>query len=113
MSPDGFQIDFSGGISHKVRLSVTTSCPMQLHYFPFDLQHCRVSLQSYSFPTSAVQYSWAQPGKLQFQGEKLSENVMPNLILTDYSMETSTVRDSGEEKSQLDLVLHFSEFRGF
>ena len=91
-----------------MRLSVTTSCPMQLHYFPFDLQHCRISLQSYSFPTSALQYSWATD-KLQFQGEKLSENVMPDLILTDYSLENNTVRDNGEDKSQLDLVLHFSK----
>ena len=77
------QIDFSGGISHKVRLSVTTSCPMQLHYFPFDLQHCRISLQSYSFPTTALQYSWASE-RLLFQGERLSDNVMPDLILTNY-----------------------------
>ena len=81
---------------------------MQLHYFPFDLQHCRISLQSYSFPTSALQYSWATD-KLQLQGEKLSENVMPDLILADYRLENSTVRDNGEDKSQLDLVLHFSK----
>ena len=84
---------------------------MQLHYFPFDLQHCRISLQSYSFPSTALQYSWASE-KLQFQGEKLSESVMPDIILTDYSLERNTVRDKGEDKSQLDLVLHFSEFEG-
>ena len=90
---------------------MTTSCPMQLHYFPFDLQHCRISLQSYSFPTTALQYSWASD-KLKYQGEKLSENVMPDLILTGYSLESDTVSDHDEDKSQLDLVLHFSKFRG-
>ena len=83
---------------------------MQLHYFPFDLQHCRISLQSYSFPTSALQYSWASDS-LKFQGENLSENVMPDLLLTGYNLETRTVRDNEEDKSQLDLVLHFSKIR--
>ena len=56
---------------------------MQLHYFPFDLQHCRISLQSYSFPSTALQYSWASE-RLGYQGERLTDNVMPDLILTNY-----------------------------
>ena len=70
---------------------------MQLHYFPFDLQHCRISLQSYSFPSTALQYSWASD-KLEFQGEKLSENVMPDLILTGYSLESNTVSDNDDSQ---------------
>ena len=48
------KIHFSGLILHKVRLSVTASCPMELHYFPFDEQSCVLSLQSYSFPSHVL-----------------------------------------------------------
>ena len=41
-------------IQNKVRLSLTTSCPMDLHTFPFDSQQCSVFIQSYSMPSKKV-----------------------------------------------------------
>ena len=38
----------------KVRLSLRTSCPMDLHTFPFDSQQCSVFIQSYSMSAKKV-----------------------------------------------------------
>ena len=52
------QVHFSGEIQHRVRLSLTASCPMNLQFFPFDHQKCILSWQSYSFPNSKVRLTY-------------------------------------------------------
>ena len=77
------RIHFTGQIEHKLRLSATTSCPMDLQFFPFDNQQCVVSLQSYSFPRSKVSYSWRNYSALRFHEEAEQQRLhLPEVSIT-------------------------------
>ena len=60
------KVHFSGQVEHKVRLSVSASCPMDLKFFPFDNQKCTLSFQSYSFPWAQLKYTWNKENPLIF-----------------------------------------------
>ncbi|XP_020601944.1 gamma-aminobutyric acid receptor subunit beta-2-like [Orbicella faveolata] len=51
ISPDG-------GVHYNARVTVRASCPMDLHLFPFDEQHCDLNIESYGYNADNMQYEW-------------------------------------------------------
>lgn len=52
------QIRPNGSIFYSVRLTITTSCTLDLRRFPHDTQTCTLALESYGYQTTDVWYAW-------------------------------------------------------
>lgn len=52
------QIRPNGSIFYSIRLTITTSCMLNLRKFPHDTQRCTLALESYGYQTSDVWYAW-------------------------------------------------------
>jgi len=52
------QIRPNGSIFYSVRLTITTSCKLNLRRFPHDTQMCTLALESYGYQTTDVRYAW-------------------------------------------------------
>jgi len=52
------QIRPNGSIFYSVRLTITTSCTLDLRRFPHDTQICSLALESYGYQTTDVWYAW-------------------------------------------------------
>lgn len=48
----------SGQISYIARLSLTLSCQMLLHNYPFDRQQCSIEMESFSLSNKSLQMKW-------------------------------------------------------
>lgn len=52
------QIQPNGSIFYSIRLTITTSCTLDLRRFPHDTQLCTLALESYGYQTTDVWYAW-------------------------------------------------------
>ncbi|KAJ7372036.1 hypothetical protein OS493_021464 [Desmophyllum pertusum] len=52
------QIQPNGSIFYSIRLTITTSCTLDLRRFPHDTQMCTLALESYGYQTTDVWYAW-------------------------------------------------------
>ncbi|XP_068703425.1 gamma-aminobutyric acid receptor subunit beta-3-like [Montipora foliosa] len=52
------QIRPNGSIFYSVRLTISTSCKLNLRKFPHDTQRCTLALESYGYQTTDVWYAW-------------------------------------------------------
>ena len=114
------KVHFSGLVTHITRLTVTASCPMNLHLFPMDRQHCSLIFQSFSFKksqvllyiipvfmtffisTGQVRYSWKDPSKLTFEHSiEYQDKMMPELHILGYQLSVLETLSCGLEVSQL------------
>ncbi|XP_066937073.1 gamma-aminobutyric acid receptor alpha-like isoform X1 [Macrobrachium rosenbergii] len=48
----------NGRILYSSRLTINANCPMNLHHFPMDTQHCPLQLGSFAYTTREVVYKW-------------------------------------------------------
>ena len=120
------KVHFDGQVEHKVRLSISASCPMDLRFFPFDNQKCTLSFQSYSFPWSQLKYSWTENnplifldraedrrlllpevGKSNAADKSIKIRNLFQVTLISYDLTQRNVTVEGVSKSQLDLTLYF------
>ncbi|XP_013792656.1 gamma-aminobutyric acid receptor subunit beta-like [Limulus polyphemus] len=46
--------------SYTFRLTVTSSCPMDLQYFPMDRQLCTVEIESFGYTMTDIRYKWRE-----------------------------------------------------
>ena len=82
---------------------------MRSHFsFPFDHQLCKISFRSFSFQPGQVRYHWSNTSQPVEVGGDLEAG--QDLALRGYSLQRSTAAVDGEQRSQLDLVLHFGRF---
>ncbi|XP_054158469.1 gamma-aminobutyric acid receptor subunit beta-like [Oppia nitens] len=52
------RIKSNGEVLRSIRLTITSSCPMNLQYFPMDRQKCTIEVESYGYSMSDIQYKW-------------------------------------------------------
>ncbi|UXI18812.1 hypothetical protein NH340_JMT04755 [Sarcoptes scabiei] len=57
------RIRANGDVLRSIRLTVTSSCPMNLQYFPMDRQLCTIEIESYGYSTADIKYKWGIDGK--------------------------------------------------
>nr|WMV64427.1 GABA-gated anion channel Rdl subunit variant [Pardosa pseudoannulata] len=58
-TPNTFlRISAEGSVFRSMRLTVTSSCPMDLRYFPMDRQQCTVEIESFGYPMRDIRYYW-------------------------------------------------------
>ncbi|XP_075912690.1 glycine receptor subunit alphaZ1-like [Petromyzon marinus] len=56
----------NGDIVYSLRLSLTLSCPMDLHNFPMDSQICRIYLESYGYTLQDLLFQWLPVNAVTF-----------------------------------------------
>ncbi|KAK2170316.1 hypothetical protein LSH36_3g10049 [Paralvinella palmiformis] len=44
--------------SRYTKISATLSCPMKLHKYPMDIQHCPMKFESYGYTMDTMSFSW-------------------------------------------------------
>jgi len=54
-----------GEVLLSQRYSLTLSCPMALHKFPFDSQKCKIVIESYGYSTDDVVFGWQKDTPIQ------------------------------------------------
>ncbi|XP_021949795.1 glutamate-gated chloride channel isoform X2 [Folsomia candida] len=74
----------TGEVEYSSLVTITTSCPMNLRYFPHDTQTCLVQLSSYGNSVSDMVFEW---------NKKSAASVLPNVALPDYSLQDYTTRN--------------------
>ncbi|OWF41771.1 glycine receptor subunit alphaZ1-like [Mizuhopecten yessoensis] len=48
----------NGRVVYRQRVSVTASCPMKLHKYPFDSQVCSLYIQSFAYTLGRLRFRW-------------------------------------------------------
>ncbi|XP_076352471.1 gamma-aminobutyric acid receptor subunit beta-like [Tachypleus tridentatus] len=60
-TPNTFlRIGHDGRVLRSIRLTVTSSCPMDLQYFPMDRQLCTVEIESFGYTMTDIRYKWRE-----------------------------------------------------
>ncbi|KAH7709890.1 unc-49B protein [Aphelenchoides avenae] len=54
------RIESDGRVTMSQRLAVTSSCAMDLTFFPMDSQACKLELESYGYTTEEIAYFWGK-----------------------------------------------------
>ncbi|KAF0311390.1 Gamma-aminobutyric acid receptor subunit alpha-6 [Amphibalanus amphitrite] len=63
-----------GRVLYSSRLTITANCPMDLHNFPMDTQHCPLMLGSFAYTEQDVTYKWNSARSVVISGDmKLSQ----------------------------------------
>lgn len=55
-----------GEVLLSQRFTMTLSCPMKLHKFPFDSQECGLQMESYGYSTDDLVFEWQKENPVQF-----------------------------------------------
>lgn len=78
-------ISTKGIVISRTRLSLVTSCPMDLKLYPMDRQVCQLIFQSSAHSNKEMTYSWQEPQRLTFvQGLEYQEKMIPDFKLIGY-----------------------------
>ncbi|XP_063715518.1 glycine receptor subunit alphaZ1-like isoform X2 [Symsagittifera roscoffensis] len=82
----------NGELLYSARITLTLSCPMQLQYFPMDQQKCVITLESYAYTTSDIQFKWS--GGVE-EGSSAALDLdkeinLPQFHITNYSTQVCT-----------------------
>ncbi|XP_075264101.1 glycine receptor subunit alpha-3-like, partial [Convolutriloba macropyga] len=94
-----------GKIFYSVRLSLTLSCPMQLHRFPMDQQKCVLQLESYGFAIQDVVFRWREDTPLS-----MDETInLPQYRITKVGTQVCTRNYSTDVYSTTQLQLRWVE----
>ncbi|XP_074596834.1 glutamate-gated chloride channel-like isoform X2 [Brevipalpus obovatus] len=74
----------NGRVTYSVRISLILFCPMQLHFFPLDIQTCTINMTSYGYTDKDIHFGWkkGQPNKVVQLPPKL---YLPRFSLIKYS----------------------------
>ncbi|XP_064607744.1 glycine receptor subunit alpha-2-like isoform X2 [Liolophura sinensis] len=98
-----------GKILYSVRLSLTLSCQMKLHKYPFDSQICSISLESYGHTTASMVFEWFEQDALEIKkGLEL-----PQFDLLDTTLHDCTKTYGGTNYTCLEAKLHLKRKVGY
>ncbi|XP_045204373.2 glycine receptor subunit alpha-2-like isoform X2 [Mercenaria mercenaria] len=99
-----------GTVVYSIRLSLTMSCTMSLHYYPFDAQTCPLVIQSFCYTTDNIRLQWHGTNPV-----KISKLQMPQYALLEDETETSSYDLEYEEStfSTLEVELSLSRKIGY
>ena len=77
----------TGKVKQRIRLSVVTSCPMNLKLYPMDRQHCDLIFQSSAHNLEEIVYEWQNLSKLTFvQGLHHQDKMTPDLKILGFKV---------------------------
>ncbi|KAK3099763.1 hypothetical protein FSP39_009232 [Pinctada imbricata] len=78
---------YTGGkVSYTSRLSLTLSCPMYLHDYPFDKQTCSLEIESFSYNMDNIVLKWMN------DTEPVQENT--NIIMNQFEIKNKSFSHS-------------------
>lgn len=77
------RIHSDGRVLYSSRISITSSCPMQLQLYPLDYQFCNFDLVSYAHTTKDILYEWDPDTPVQLKGGVGGD--LPNFKLRNIS----------------------------
>jgi len=105
------RITKEGEVLLSQRFTLTLSCPMALHKFPFDSQKCGLKMESYGYSTDEVVFQWSEKKEGPIQ---IDENTqIPNYDLTDTVMGDCTKVYSTGSFTCLEATLSFGRQIGY
>ncbi|XP_033752015.1 glycine receptor subunit alpha-2-like [Pecten maximus] len=101
-----------GRVVYRLRVSVTASCPMHLHSYPFDSQVCSLYIQSFAYSLGRLRFKWRTINPVR-------TNV--NIQLPQFTLTRHSVRDCTDVVSTTDqhnftciqMDLHLARNLGF
>lgn len=105
-----------GEVTSRTRLSLTTSCPMDLKMYPMDRQMCQIIFQSSAHPNNELDYVWKDDTKLTFvQGLEAQDKMTPDFKLLGYKLERSykIEESTGHNFTQLIVKLYLERPVGY
>uniref|UniRef100_A0A7E4UV26 Ig-like domain-containing protein n=1 Tax=Panagrellus redivivus TaxID=6233 RepID=A0A7E4UV26_PANRE len=76
------RVHTDGLVLYSTRLTMTLSCPMNLRYYPMDVQTCGIQLASYAYTTEDINYIWASD---PIQIKSGSVNQLPQFQFTNHT----------------------------
>ncbi len=83
------KLNSTGHVWYVTKLSTTLSCPMNLHKYPMDTQHCPIIFESFGYTTDTMYYTWLDaPAELD-QTIELPQHNITDIILYDCSQNYS------------------------
>ncbi|EDO40478.1 predicted protein, partial [Nematostella vectensis] len=101
-----------GRVFHSIRLSMTASCPMKLHSYPMDKQTCKLSFESFSYPSTELIFKWNKNrGNKEVQVS--DELQIPQFILTEYKTTSEFANFTTGSYSRLTVLFRFERSIGF
>ena len=109
-------IDALGIVVSRTRLSLTTSCPMDLKMYPKDRQMCQIIFQSSAHPNDELTYLWKDDTSLTFvQGLDYQDKLIPDFILLGYKLglENHTDGLTGHNFTQFSVKLFIERPIGY
>ncbi|XP_045206730.2 glycine receptor subunit alpha-2-like [Mercenaria mercenaria] len=74
----------NGTVVNSIRLSLTLTCIMSLHYYPFDAQTCPLFIQSFGYTTDNINLQWHGTNPIN-----ISDLKMPQYTLLEDETVTS------------------------
>ncbi|KAL0267611.1 UNVERIFIED_CONTAM: hypothetical protein PYX00_009833 [Menopon gallinae] len=90
-----------GSVLHSQRLSVKSSCPMNLKQYPFDSQNCRLHIESYGYTADDLMLQWKATDDSPVMGS-------PDVVgyEASYSFGNHTVVVGDKKYSTIELQIH-------
>nr|KAG5711683.1 hypothetical protein BaRGS_016865 [Batillaria attramentaria] len=76
-----------GRVVYSVRLSLTLNCRMNLLKYPLDTQTCPMLIQSYTYTTENVVFSWDENKPIKFDDDMQLDTELPQFSIVDNTSE--------------------------
>lgn len=103
------RIDHTGEVYRSIRLTVTSSCPMKLQYFPMDRQQCTIEAESYGYNVKDIMYRWARSTAVE--RDKTISLPQFDIIRTEQKYRNEEL--SSGTYSRLVAEIHFARRMGY
>lgn len=103
------RIEYTGEVYRSIRLTVTSSCPMKLQYFPMDRQQCTIEVESYGYNVKDIIYHWARATAVE-RDKTIS---LPQFDIIRTEQKTRIEELSSGTYSRLVAEIHFARRMGY
>lgn len=103
------RIEYTGEVYRSIRLTVTSSCPMKLQYFPMDRQQCTIEAESYGYNVKDIIYRWARSTAVE-RDKTIS---LPQFDIIRTEQKTRIEELSSGTYSRLVAEIHFARRMGY
>uniref|UniRef100_A0AAN0N823 Glutamate-gated chloride ion channel n=1 Tax=Polyphagotarsonemus latus TaxID=1204166 RepID=A0AAN0N823_9ACAR len=93
----------NGNVLYSVRISLVLFCPMDLKYYPLDIQTCQIKMASYGYTTEDLVFNWKEKGPVQ-----VTTNLhLPRFTLKQFNTNYCTSKTNTGEYSCINVDLIF------
>ncbi|GMS80728.1 hypothetical protein PENTCL1PPCAC_2903 [Pristionchus entomophagus] len=104
------RLSHEGDILYSRRLSLLASCSMDLTLFPFDVQLCKLGIESYGYTADKVMYKWSHGAR---EALKLHPISLPDFQITEAYVTSHMESYATGDYSRLYVCFVFSRAAGF